>query len=553
VELVRPTAIVTAILLLGIIPLSSVLGGPPSSGDWIVSREEEAEDRSIEVDGDLVIKGGATLSLYNIDLRMGGGSEIVVESGGKLHIVDTRIGSGGYSITVRGEMEGWGSIISGAESKNDGGLRVEGGSLHLSNSSVTRSGSSAIAVREGQLELSSVEISDSSGKGLSLLDSEAKMDHARIWHNQGTGIQSYGSKIEMTDCTISENSRTGIVLSGGTTLIGKGQIVKNGGNGIETSSDPTELNVISALISGNSGWGVLSSLSDVQLNDVDWAKPSPNSLGGFLDRDDELDVRVEIPGSDLDPSGFTVRLVPSVGPERFGTTDERGIAYFRDVERTVIDGTGEHSRMPYAVIVSGKVRNMNLSGGIPVLGEEMWSDHGIECQLTLPDIEVRGANARIDGRRMEFSATLFNNWTTELPAFGADLYDGGKRIANQMIGPIGPCSEKEVRFSIDLPRGEGDHDLRLVLDPSDEIPESDETDNEVSRTVNVRGNPISLWAIPILILAAILGLGFISISRSYRLKKMEMTQRESEGSRNSVRPKDPRDRSPARKGGSRRR
>lgn len=69
----------------------------PSSGDWIIIAMENVENRTIVLDGDLIVKSGGNLTLRNVTLRLNcqynGQYQIYVEPGASMFIFDSNISS----------------------------------------------------------------------------------------------------------------------------------------------------------------------------------------------------------------------------------------------------------------------------------------------------------------------------------------------------------------------------------------------------------------------------------------------------------------------------
>ncbi|MCP4691324.1 MAG: hypothetical protein GY859_24975, partial [Desulfobacterales bacterium] len=72
-----------------------VEGNTLDGGDWIVTGEEDAQNQSIRLSGDLIVENGSRLTLQNVDLEIVSTGDMVhgisVRPGGSLSILNSRV------------------------------------------------------------------------------------------------------------------------------------------------------------------------------------------------------------------------------------------------------------------------------------------------------------------------------------------------------------------------------------------------------------------------------------------------------------------------------
>jgi membrane protein implicated in regulation of membrane protease activity len=83
--------------ILGICPEASAQTQPPNDGNWVIDDSTTISDRSIVLNGDLIVKKGGELNLYNVDLQFNCDEDkafkINVEDEGTLNIYNSEISS----------------------------------------------------------------------------------------------------------------------------------------------------------------------------------------------------------------------------------------------------------------------------------------------------------------------------------------------------------------------------------------------------------------------------------------------------------------------------
>ena len=109
--------IITLLLLTGCVqqpteaPTPTLTGEPPKTGDWIITGQQSFEDRSITLNGNLIIKRSGTLTLKGIRLLVNasfnGQYKISVEPGGSMYVY-------GSTITAANPEHRFAFIVSGS-------------------------------------------------------------------------------------------------------------------------------------------------------------------------------------------------------------------------------------------------------------------------------------------------------------------------------------------------------------------------------------------------------------------------------------------------------
>ena len=97
-----------------------VVGGPPSSGDWIVTGTESYSDQTIVLNGNLIVENGGNLTFRKVTLKMNctydAQYRIEVRGGGKFYVLD-------------------GSVITAVDHEKEFLFDVHGGTIFRMNSS----------------------------------------------------------------------------------------------------------------------------------------------------------------------------------------------------------------------------------------------------------------------------------------------------------------------------------------------------------------------------------------------------------------------------------
>ena len=115
---------------------------------------------------------------------------------------------------------------------------------------------------------------------------------------------------------------------------------------------------------------------------------------------------------------------------------------------------------------------------------------------------------------------------TDPGEFSLVFYDGSRVIKKKKVDGIEPGASKEVAIKWGTDKvSPGEHKIRAVVDPGNEVPETNETNNEQSIEAEVKESIILTYAIPILLIIGIAGLGGFKLYHYVLLKRLEKKQR----------------------------
>jgi hypothetical protein len=109
------------------------------------------------------------------------------------------------------------------------------------------------------------------------------------------------------------------------------------------------------------------------------------------------------------------------------------------------------------------------------------------ANLTPTDLAATQAKPR----QTTLSATVANRGDADASDVVVRFRDGDTVIASSTPVDVPAGSDVTVTVGWDTARVKGDHRVTAVVDPDDTVPESDESDNELTRTISVRGNKVT--------------------------------------------------------------
>ncbi len=178
---VRGAFIVALVLLLSalsFLPSSAAL--PPAQGDWIVAGPELVANRTVVVNGSLIVTETGQLALHNVTLLINsafdGEHSLRVNASGSLNVDGGRIAALDSARTFRFEVLGnaslRGTIVEylwgGPGLGFHGGVQVLGGSLSLEGTTIRYSKTNGVHVMNGRLSAQHVIIHDTPFFGIYL-------------------------------------------------------------------------------------------------------------------------------------------------------------------------------------------------------------------------------------------------------------------------------------------------------------------------------------------------------------------------------------------------
>jgi len=228
---------VVAVFSVGVV---FVVGGPPSSGDWIVTGTESYSDQTIVLDGNLIVENGGNLTFENVTFELNchfdGEYNITVNPGGKFYVLDGSVitshaPSNAYSFFVQpnstfrmsnSELHSAGWIIPFVEEHM--GLHILSDDAVVENSLISNNSHSIMAIGDGVVIRNNNITENYEGIRIG--------GAASIYNNyiskNGGGVTIGGPcSPSVYDNTIEYNSGSGICIADGTPIIRDNNIIKN--------------------------------------------------------------------------------------------------------------------------------------------------------------------------------------------------------------------------------------------------------------------------------------------------------------------------------------
>jgi len=109
------------------------------------------------------------------------------------------------------------------------------------------------------------------------------------------------------------------------------------------------------------------------------------------------------------------------------------------------------------------------------------------ANLTVTSLEATAQQ----GRRVEVAMTLANDGAADAEGVVVEVLDGETSIGTTKPVALEAGASREVTVLWDTAGKKGDREVTAVADPADEVPETDEADNRLTRTVSLKGNKVS--------------------------------------------------------------
>lgn len=111
-----------------------------------------------------------------------------------------------------------------------------------------------------------------------------------------------------------------------------------------------------------------------------------------------------------------------------------------------------------------------------------------ECQNA--DLSVRSSDIKVSGSKDEttISATIRNTGTSDAAGVAVRFYVNGEQLGNDRIVDVPAGGSATATAAWNTKGLKGDFVIRVVVDPNDEVAESDESNNSATKLVPVKGN-----------------------------------------------------------------
>lgn len=223
-------------------------------------------------------------------------------------------------------------------------------------------------------------------------------------------------------------------------------------------------------------------LADLQPVALTFEPPSPTS-------DQLVVVSVEVRNTgDKDAGPFRVAF--RVRTQEFDSTSLEGLAAGASV-------TVQGALDPYTLGLGSGSHNLSVivdpDGQV---GEQDEANNVLTASLTIQGAELRPTSlefdrplVRLDGR-VTVSAKVVNVGKGKALTVEVGFYIDGQQFALANLGPLGPGEERVAQGELVLTRPElglttGVHEIKVVVDPNNIVPELDEANNVLTRPLTV--------------------------------------------------------------------
>jgi parallel beta-helix repeat protein len=523
----------------------SVMAQPPPTGDWIVENPTVLKDETHTLDGNLIVRSSGSLKLDNSTLYFkmdsDGQAGIVVETNGRLDLesgslLAAKDATKRFTFDGRGEIYITDSRVSGTAGGLAGilstGIVVKNGVLEMKRSTVTSSGGTGLALEHSTASIIDSNFENNDGPGIYIVGGTPHISGTTISGNTAWGIFiDDGASADVMDSVISDNGNDGIFIRKSSSIIENNTIASNSGHGVQCEDTLQGLVLRNNTIIDNSGWGVNSVGGEPDRGNNRFVDGnSSNSLGRVLQA---WHLEVKVNGIDGSPWGGAEVFAKGSGGKKSGPllTNDTGRVTFSNLIDYEVGNDGVNRTVnPYEITATLAPEDGGTSRSSTVV-----MNRNAELSLTIDpanlvisDIHTSRKNVR-QGEEVVLSAVISNIGGTDANDVTVTFYDGSHVIKNRVLAsvPQGGTQEVSVAWNTD-DEDVGKHTIRIVVDPEDRIPETDEIDNEASVTVEVSETLRMAYAIPILLLIAILGLMAFKLRNYILLKRLQLKKEREE-------------------------
>ncbi|MCK5561200.1 MAG: fibronectin type III domain-containing protein, partial [Thermoplasmata archaeon] len=169
-------------LYISIVPTTKSQTEPPATGDWIISDTTVKSNCDIELDGDLKIENGGSLTLNYVKLKMKDLKSITVESGGSFYVYNSVIEgitkSDFYKFFVYGTMRIENSYVNETWGPDFGymwksGIQILSDDVIIYNSTISNAKETAIGIESASPKIINCNIINNAYSGLIALKSSS--------------------------------------------------------------------------------------------------------------------------------------------------------------------------------------------------------------------------------------------------------------------------------------------------------------------------------------------------------------------------------------------
>ncbi len=184
----------------------------------------------------------------------------------------------------------------------------------------------------------------------------------------------------------------------------------------------------------------------------------------------------------------TIVKIPSMRKDKdiilqFTWKREGGRIIFKDKEKEKILLQGIAATTPFWILVDSKGFTGHTAGFIGDIEEASEKDNleRMNVKVDLPDLlfdSVAAPNTVFAGAPIIINASVLNDGEGVANASDIAVYIDGIAVASATISPLSPDTTERILFSIDSSSiAGGDHDIDIVIDPLDDVIESEEENN----------------------------------------------------------------------------
>ena len=529
---------------------ASAAPGPPADGDWVITGDEAVNGTDLTVKGTIIVKAGATLTLGNLSLKSEASAvwayAVVVETGGRFVLDNSTAHLGpGFgaeygSVLVKGDIVMADSAILGGY-----GIYVEDGSITMGYSAINGSAEFGLALSNSTANMTGCNLNANGWTGLFAMNSLVHMLGTNVFDNKGTGMYlADGSYVFVDRGWIGSNEGGGIFLEDAAVELVNTSVSNNKQSGINGADPLSKIFVTGGLITSNTEYGIISSMSELQLEGVSWSLPAgiPNGKGHICEVGDvtihPVDARSGNPWY-----GAWVEMNGTGGPYGPETMSEEKLT-FHGVISAFEDNNGvEHAADAFEVSCWDPNYPMDIGETTGGHLYDVWSEAGVTCNLSEPDLSIRVRNSDIgsvqEGDALTLEYELFNDWSKPLRNVTVFMDANIEGNWTMTMDELPPMKWTSVNITYDTEGKRGEHVLRAYVDPNSSFPELTRDNNDagwkfkvVKRTVEWRTTAIASLAAVTLAVVGLVAYGWYwsrkSKARSAQERRKRMERRERE-------------------------
>jgi len=166
---------------------------------------------------------------------------------------------------------------------------------------------------------------------------------------------------------------------------------------------------------------------------------------------------------------------------------------------------------------------------VNVTDGRFWNATNVTIQITPPlifaDLQLQNLvfskKDPVDGEKIQISVKMLNPGQKAGTNMTVRFMDGARKIKDVMVKSIEVNATKTI--TVDWTPKAGKHSIRVIFDALQQVPESNETNNEKSANITVGQNQLTTWIVvaAVVIAGAILGVYFYTRRRASRAEDEE--------------------------------